>query len=285
MKISATLSVFVLSLSIAVATTANENVAAKGVTSGKQAKAENRQLWASDDQDEKHKNKDTDNGSHPGNSNGCADSDCQGSINSALDNAMVPLLFGTITVSVPCASGTVDLSAICPPSSVGSACPVVTAVVQEACPTPASVVKTITVSGQLVTITVPAVEQTIVQTATVTGIQTSTVTVTVPAATTQAACPHQNSDIYVRCENPLGQIARNAEANAYLADEFARQTLRDGCFMVTEWRGDDTSPAVYYRVDTTRSGVVEAYRSACNPHGIFRCSSGYTGSDDITCPT
>lgn len=277
MKISATLSVFVLSLSIAVATTANENVAAKGVTSGKQAKAENRQLWASDDQDEKHKNKDTDNGSHPGNSNGCADSNCQGSINSALDNAMVPLLFGTITVSVPCASGTVDLSAICPPSSVGSPCPVVTAVVQEACPTPASVVKTITVSGQLVTITVPAVEQTVVQTA--------TVTVTVPAATTQAACPHQNTDIFVRCENPLGQIAKNAEGNAYLADEFARQTLRDGCFMVTEWRGDDLSPAVYYRVDPTRSGVVAAYRSACNSHGNFMCSSGYTRSDDIPCPT
>lgn len=290
MKVSAALVFFALFLSTAVDAVAREDVVAKGVTPGKQAKVENQHLWASEDQDEKNKNKDTDNDSDAGNLKGCTDSDCQGSINRALDDAMVPLLFGTITVSVPCASGTVDLSAICPSSNVPYVCPEVTAVLQAgpaptaACPTPPSVVKTITVSGQLVTITVPAAEQTIVQTEIATVTQTSTITVTEPAATTQAACPRQNTDIYVRCESPLGQVAKNAEGNAYLADEFARQTLRDGCFMVTEWRGDDTSAGVYYRVDPNRSGVVEAYRSACSGHGTFMCSNGYTANDDIPCP-
>ncbi|KAI8578548.1 hypothetical protein K450DRAFT_281603 [Umbelopsis ramanniana AG] len=306
MKFFASLSVVVLSVSVVVAEVAKENVSGNSVASEKQENVQHQQLWASDDHGEKDEKKDKDDGSDHGNFNGCADGDCQGSVDRALAHAMVPFVINTFTSSVPCASGTINFNSLLPTASaivqVGTGVGAKTATVKcggssatvlnpsDVCPTPTSVVKTITVSGQLVTITLPVAE-TIVQTQinTVTGAgqtvtQTSTVTSTQPCPSTKAACPRKGTDIYVRCDMPIVDIAKNAEGNAYLADEFARQAVEDGCFMVTEWRSDGTSPSVFYRVDVTKPGAVSAYRSACESHGTFRCSESFSASDDISCP-
>jgi hypothetical protein len=292
MKYLTSLSLAVLSLSLVIAEVANENVSGNSVASENQGKAEHQQLWASDDEDEK-KNKHDD--SDPGNSGGCSDDECQESVSRALARGVVPLVFQSLTTFVPCATTPVELGYLFPLDrnnrglvQIGTGIDAKTATItcggtsanvlnaNDVCPTPTPVVEVITVSGQLLTVTVPGVEQIVTA--------TSTVTVTAAAVTSAAACPQQSSDIYVRCVNLVAEVARNAEANAYMADELARQTLEDGCFMVTEWRGDNTSPGVFFRIDPTKAETVAAYRAACAGHGNFMCSTGTTSATDITCP-
>ncbi|KAG2172634.1 hypothetical protein INT44_002649 [Umbelopsis vinacea] len=384
MKFFAFLSVFVLSLSLAVAEVAIEKASGSSVTSGKQEKSEHQQLWASDDYSDKDEYDHKEDGNDHGNFDGCSDGDCLESVRRALANATFPFVYKAITSSLPCASGTINFASIIPAETavvhVGSEAGAKTATItcggssatvlnpSDVCPTGHSMIETITVSGQWVTVTIPAtVEtivqketvtvtsaaqtviqtatatttltstvtatapvqtviqtatatttltssitvtapvrtviqtttetttltssitvtapvQTVIQTATETTTLTSTVTVNQPAETSVGPCAIGASDIYVSCVSTTGDVAGNAESNAYMADEFARQAAKNGCFQLAQWRADGSSPSVLYRMDTMQRGVLQAYISACQSHGIFHCSSTSAPFSEVPCP-